>query len=441
MSNYGDFDEVYWDLDQTVPKAVEGDPTASARWGAFWMDERLYIGIDVDVGALGKTDLDAIDVFFDGNNNDEVIYNYDDMHWHFGRLEQTAADRIVSGYARFFNAGYVVKETATGYAIEMVFNKEALQGRGIVCAWPEWAAFGFDIAVIQGDAAVRHQQVWQGSIDNPTDTSPFGTILFDGEPHDHRYEPQLHNTDFAKDHIFKENRFVTNALPRHIWVAHLKHGEGSAWHITPGVGIFQNDPAVLNARALVQIIDGPQPGSYELALDYRAETTGFQVAIWGADLDESAAAADFSVDTLSPPSGAVWKDTATYLPATQVTATGDPDWHQRTFSFDVDQRREEFFLVIVPDAAGDTGIGFRSIDFSGNGAELSVQAQALSHEHMMVLWNDIPGAEWYWLIRQADGVGNSIMLRRQSALQPSRYFDRGLAASTTYQYGVIAGTD
>ena len=362
----GTFDEPYWTFPHTVGKTVQGSPDATVRWDAFWYladnpaRSYLMVGAKITDGPMGATPLDAIDVFFDGNNNDEIIYNYDDSHWHFSRYEQTAADRVVSGFMRFFNAEYAVTETEDGWQVEIKFDNGALVGRGIITAFPEFAVYGFDIAALQGGGSAVHQQVWQGTLDNPADTSPFGTIVFDPADVEPNYLPKLVNGDFSKDQMYSFGVFQGGDLPKHAWMGTRASGTIHGWTIEPGVGVFQRDDngeTGTQAPGLMQIIDSPPAGDYTLSFDYQTPNEGFQVAVWGA----SPTGGVFGADRLTPPGN--WPDAQQFLAPRQLPAHNDTTWRSVSYPVTVTAGSDELFLAFLGDAPGNQLTGIRKVKF------------------------------------------------------------------------------
>ena len=191
----GKFDESYWgEFQHKIENPVKGDPTATATWDAFIYESHgkkpqfqstFWVGIKIRTGDKGKTPLDAVKIYFDGNNNDQIIYNYDDTRWLFYRdtkgVKQRPHERVDAGYVSFINGHHAVTETEDGWNVELRFKSGALRGRGIITEFPQWHVVGFDIAVQQGREGDLSETVWMGDENNDTDTSNFGTLVFGGE--------------------------------------------------------------------------------------------------------------------------------------------------------------------------------------------------------------------------------------------------------------------
>ncbi len=358
----GSFEEPYWNFDRsetyTLSKAVQGSPTATVEWDAFWWHgpqrdkAKLFVGVRVKVGELGKTKLDSVDIFFDGNNNDEVIYNYDDAHWRFTRIGNRHNGGhlpiIVAGYMRFFNSSIGVQETEDGWQMEAEFDGNALGGRGIITAWPDWAVYGFDIAVRQGDDGQIHQQVWHGSIRNPEDTSPFGAIVFkptNSQPH---HLPRILNGDFSKKDYATFNIIGGMNFPKHEWIRQTKNNGGPAWKFVRGKGMIHNNPQS-TVTGLMQVIDTPKAGTYALRFGYKAPKVGFRVGVWSS---EPGRRGNMGVDSLT-----VQGQGAQHLQPKAVPATGDGEWHTAEIPVAISgDAKGDMFIVFAVDKPGDTGV-------------------------------------------------------------------------------------
>ncbi len=374
----GEFDEPYWNFPHTLEKTVQGSPDATVQWDAYWYladdpgRSYLMIGAKITPGAMGKTTLDAIDVFFDGNNNDEVIYNYDDSHWRFTREPQSAGARVISGYMRFFNCKYAVTETDDGWQVEILFDNNALGGRGIITAFPEFAVYGFDIAVRQGTGSDIHQKVWQGALENPEDTSPFGTIVFDPADVEPNYLPQLVNGDFTDDFMYIFGVFSASDLPKHVWLA-TRGGGGkyAGWDLEPGVGVFQRDgegDAGDGGAGLTQVIDCPPPGDYTLSFEYQTPQEGFQVAVFGASPDGG----NFNAGNLTPSGG--WADARQFLEPQHLPAHNDTTWRSISYPVTITGEADEMWLSFLGDATGNNDTGIRNVSFESQDGEPPVPA-------------------------------------------------------------------
>jgi hypothetical protein len=314
---------------------------------------------------MGLTPEDAIEVFIDGNNNDEVIYNYDDAHWRFKRDPQSAGERIIAGYMRFFNSSFASVETDYGYDIEIELDNNALGGRGIITAWPDYAVYGFDIGVRQGRGEDIHSKVWKGNEKNPEDTSPFGTIIFRGEASEPNAVRRLVNGDFADDFYHAAGVMNTRKMPKHIWVSSRNNGVFTAWTLEPGKGIFQRHSRGrhegVKGSGLMQIIDRPAPGDYVLSFEYQAPRHGFRIGAWGATPPERST---FNAGQITPPDGGGWTETMQYFGPTQVEVTGDEDWHSMDIPFSIGGEATDLFLCIVGDETGDTGVALRNFEIN-----------------------------------------------------------------------------
>jgi hypothetical protein len=375
----GFFDEPYWDFSQarSLEKVVAGSPTATVQWDIFWKKDKnnkknvnLFIGAKIRDGALGKTPGDALHFFFDGNNNDEVIYNYDDSHFRITRDGNNGGERLVAGYTSFFMLQLGIREVEGGWDVEARFGSGALSGRGIVAAWPEWYVSGFDIAVEQGSGTEIHRAVWQGDEYNDTETDAYGAIVFAPESSQPLPVRRLINGDFADDQMINPNWIEPADMPKHAWLTTTQRGYYAAWHIRPGKGAFQGDvkgrtvdhrgDEIKSGYLLAQIIDTPSPGRYRLSFAYTTPKVGFRVGVWGGDFTErfkleSPAIADM-------PSVAKQPKAAQYLPVQQLPAHKDEQWRDAAFEFDIpDNLDGECVLVFWADEQGNLDSGIRSV--------------------------------------------------------------------------------
>ena len=380
----GDFDEPYWNFSQArqIEKPVKGDPTADVLWDIFWMKDLnnkknvdLYIGAKVDVGEMGKTAGDALHFFFDGNNNDEIIYNYDDSHFRIKRNGDNGGNRLVAGYTSFFSLQLAVRERDYGYDIEARFSSGALTGRGIVAAWPEFYASGFDIAVDQGsdesEAGSDHRKVWQGDEMNDTETDAYGAIVFAGEPSEPLAVRRLVNGDFADDQMLNPNWIEPGQMPKHTWLTTTQRAYYPAWHIQPGVGAIQGDPKertvdhrgdeIKPGYMLAQIIDAPPAGKYKLSFESKTPNNGLKVGAWGADFQDR-----FKADSLTLPEDARGQpNAAQYLAPQEVPQTGDDTWRETSHEFDLPENEDgEFVLVFMANEQGNLGSGIRNVELT-----------------------------------------------------------------------------
>ncbi len=171
----GKLDEPFWELDRSVVKPVMGQASCKATFGALWNRSNLWVAVKVEEDRI-VTDSekpwhdDGVEVFVDTLNDCQKEYNADDL-----RI-------VVSSSGRTFLVGrdsgdieVATARTDGGYVVEM---RVAMPRRN-----RRHNAYGFDIAVNDDDDGGGRdgQLVWQGTGDNDTDPSGFGTILLVGE--------------------------------------------------------------------------------------------------------------------------------------------------------------------------------------------------------------------------------------------------------------------
>jgi hypothetical protein len=127
------------------------------------------------------SEMDCMVFYFDGLNNREATYNFDDRRMIFGPTEKGNHDR---GYSIGPRLAASVKSTRTekGFVMEGRFK---LAGMGVPDQVPggkyeaAGAVIGFDLVNRDLDAEKGEQTRlgWQGTVNNPDDPSQFGTLI------------------------------------------------------------------------------------------------------------------------------------------------------------------------------------------------------------------------------------------------------------------------
>jgi hypothetical protein len=149
-------------------KLVSGAaPNNTVRFATAWRPYHLFVAIIVKDDAVRPGD--AVEVFVDGANNREKIYNVDDRH-----LVITPAGKFTVPGAAAEHFQVAAAPIAGGYVIEVDLSqhnlREPIRANGVM---------GLDIANTDDDGqGPRCQTVWQGTKDNATDPSGFGTVVF-----------------------------------------------------------------------------------------------------------------------------------------------------------------------------------------------------------------------------------------------------------------------
>jgi hypothetical protein len=174
-----------WNLERKLEKPLLGQSDNTVRFDVQFKDKFLYVAVEVEDASLQTSgapfDADSLVFYFDGLNNREATYNFDDRQIVLG-LGDTALDR-----KNTIGPGEHVRSksvpTATGFRLEARFK---LGGMGVPdqipggSAYnPEWAVIGFDLVNHDLDAPgnAPARLGWQGTVDNPVNPSQFGTLI------------------------------------------------------------------------------------------------------------------------------------------------------------------------------------------------------------------------------------------------------------------------
>jgi hypothetical protein len=334
----GKFDDLYWDFSdpRTIDKVIEGSPTATVEWDAFRAPNGFKIGMKIKDGALGKGSNDAIDIFFDGNNSDEVIYNTDDYHV---RLSRGGGRDVVAGYIASFAVKHDVQETADGWHVEIEVG--GLNGRGVIPVPGDFYACGFDIVVRQSNGSETHQIAWKGTMDNPHDTSGFGTICFEGEVTPVGYR-DIYNGDFAINDYNATNKYNSDILDIYKWYF------ANSWRFVQDQGFIQDVPDSGNL-GFGQLIETPLPGDYQLRFRYKAPqaNSDFVVSIFGFHYDEELASGPRLRGDVDSPLAASspYPEAQQFLSPQTIASTGDEEWHEAIVPFTIPEDAPRITIV------------------------------------------------------------------------------------------------
>jgi len=178
-----------WDLQATFGKTLVGTPNNRVRFDAQWHGGDLYVGVEVDDASVitqegwGKRhyDMDCIVFYFDGLNNREATYNFDDRRLVLGPTTKGSKDDRNSVGPRLLGNVKSLRTTG-GFKMEASFK---LSDLGVPNQTPgakydaAGAVLGFDLVNRDIDVKGGEQTRlgWQGTADNPDDASQFGTLI------------------------------------------------------------------------------------------------------------------------------------------------------------------------------------------------------------------------------------------------------------------------
>ncbi len=170
-----------WKFETAVSKIVDGTPDGKAWLDFGWTDKALYVAVKVADDKLignrwGMKNVDEIRLYFDGKNNLEKTYNWDDIIL----AGNPKGDGAKQG--RTFRTGMTCSEIDGGYLLEaqipfgnlghMISKKKKLTA--------DWVCVGLYVMVIDIDeknGKPKSRIVWVGSGTNDNDPSQFQTII------------------------------------------------------------------------------------------------------------------------------------------------------------------------------------------------------------------------------------------------------------------------
>lgn len=176
----GKLDEGEWNVAHGLGKIVEGESANNkVAFDAKWDKSKLYVAVrvwDEKVIAPPKGN-DAVEIYIDGLNNREATYNFDDRRiviYPDGKRDPKLSI-IGAGYRVNCKGGPV----EGGYFVEIGIDFGDFGGNGAY----NNSVFGLDIMNIDDDGDAKISKlVWQGTKENATDPSHFGTIILTGAP-------------------------------------------------------------------------------------------------------------------------------------------------------------------------------------------------------------------------------------------------------------------
>ena len=173
----GKLDEPFWKLDKKVAKPVGGASNNQAVFDVAWNRGGLYVAVQVTDAALKRDSKepwndDSVEIFIDALGNREKQYNADDRRIVIG------ADGRAEVVGRRHGVRRAVQKTPDGYIVEMSISWWDLRVK------PYGTVIGFDVAVNDDDDGGDRDSrlLWQGTENNETDPSGFGTLILELKP-------------------------------------------------------------------------------------------------------------------------------------------------------------------------------------------------------------------------------------------------------------------
>jgi hypothetical protein len=181
------FDPAQWDFRYPIKKLVQGKSgTVSGAFDLAWTDKALYIAVKVNDATVRSApdghfrrqfDYDAVVLCVDALNNRQATYNADDrwIVYPRGNPYTGRPHNVGSAWGLFA----VQKEHDGGYyvCIQVSFASLGLRGLG------PYHVLGIDLMIADGmEGGHRSTVVWQGTKDNRTDPSKFGTVILGAGP-------------------------------------------------------------------------------------------------------------------------------------------------------------------------------------------------------------------------------------------------------------------
>ncbi|OQP59226.1 carbohydrate-binding protein [Niastella vici] len=172
----GALNETAWKLNCTVTKNVIGTANNTVTFGVLWDNNNLYIAAKVLDATLNNDspdgwNNDGIEVFIDANNNKLATYDGRDNQFIKGWNNSSLFSKLaVSGVQHAWAA------ISGGYTVELSIPWSQL---GLTPA--AGLQIGFDMGNDDDDNGGDRdaQAVWQGTINNYTNTSAFGTLVLE----------------------------------------------------------------------------------------------------------------------------------------------------------------------------------------------------------------------------------------------------------------------
>jgi hypothetical protein len=142
-------------------------------------DEAIFVAVMVkDKTLVGdrwelKPNADQVVIYFDGKNNREKTYNWDDFR--FNSAATGARANIRGGWW----ADAHVSQVEGGYMVEARLNWTST-GQYLVGQSRDWHTVGVDVHVIDNDTEggeITSRVAWHGTLKNDTDPSGYRTVI------------------------------------------------------------------------------------------------------------------------------------------------------------------------------------------------------------------------------------------------------------------------
>jgi len=183
-----------WVLKTELKKTYAGTPNNKVRFDAQWFKDKVWFAVEVeDDGVISEEGwnkprftTDSLVFYFDGLNNREATYNFDDRRLAYGPVEQGPEDRTFN-IGPFMPMDVKFTRTEKGYIMEGFGSLDRMAVPKQNEDPKRWdnpdayagAVFGFDLENrdIDTDGDEPSSLGWQGTAKNPEDASHFGTII------------------------------------------------------------------------------------------------------------------------------------------------------------------------------------------------------------------------------------------------------------------------
>ncbi len=238
----------------SVGQVATGSPAATATFKTLWNGSSLLIGVDVN-DSTARTDStdysedDSIELYFDGLNDKERVYNNDD------RRIVVRRDGVWTSQGQHTLGVYVAtveKAGGTGYTAEIKIDFVHFPN-----ALGFLSSLGFDLAINDdtNGGAAEGRRIWFGSLSNESDTSFFGNLLLQNTAGNYGVNGLVHEAEDAS----LLGRFV---------VRNDATASGGKYATTPNGSGDNTAAADANQQMLFRFNQVP-PGTYKITATVR----------------------------------------------------------------------------------------------------------------------------------------------------------------------------